>query len=85
MDQLPHPVQPGTGGDASSTTLPVVYTRPLEEPEGQASGELANSESALGVSGEVFRPVIERFERYLRYEKQRSEGQPYARYAHPQA
>lgn len=73
MDQLPHPVQPGTGGDPSSTTLPVVYTRPLEEPEGQASGELANSESALGVSGEVFRSVIERFERYLRYEKHRSE------------
>ena len=73
MNQPAHPAQSDTSGDAPSTTLPVAYTRPMEEPEGRASGESANGESALGVSGEVFRPVIERFERFLRYEKHRSE------------
>ena len=68
MNQPAHPAQSDTSRDAPSATLPVAYTRPMEEPEGRASGE-----SALGVSGEVFRPVIERFERYLRYEKHRSE------------
>ena len=73
MNQPAHPAQSDTSRDAPSTTLPVAYTRPMEEPEGRASGESANGESALGVSGEVFRPVIERFERFLRYEKHRSE------------
>ena len=73
MNQPAHPAQSDMSRDAPSTTLPVAYTRPMEEPEGRASGESANGESALGVSGEVFRPVIERFERFLRYEKHRSE------------
>ncbi|WP_314082857.1 tyrosine recombinase XerC [uncultured Rothia sp.] len=73
MNQPAHPAQSGTSRDAPSITLPVAYTRPMEEPEGRASGESANGESALGVSGEVFRPIIERFERFLRYEKHRSE------------
>ena len=67
--------------EAPSTTLPVTYTRSLaaNHPETQAEGSgsaLPGStlpDSALGVSGEVFRPVLDRFERFLRYEKHRSE------------
>lgn len=67
--------------EAPSTTLPVTYTRSLADnhPETQAEGSgsaLPGSvlpDSALGVSGEVFRPVLDRFERFLRYEKHRSE------------
>ncbi|MFW7401126.1 MAG: tyrosine recombinase XerC, partial [Rothia mucilaginosa] len=65
--------------EAPSTTLPVTYTRSLADnhPETQAEGSgsaLPGSvlpDSALGVSGEVFRPVLDRFERFLRYEKHR--------------
>lgn len=56
--------------EAPSTTLPVTYTRTLA-PEQVESSTLPDS--ALGVSGEVFRPVLDRFERFLRYEKHRSE------------
>ena len=67
--------------EAPSTTLPVTYTRSLaaDSPQTQAEGPgsaLPGSvlpDSALGVSGEVFRPVLDRFERFLRYEKHRSE------------
>lgn len=67
--------------EAPSTTLPVTYTRSLaaNHPETQAEGSgsaLPGStlpDSALGVSGEVFRPILDRFERFLRYEKHRSE------------
>ena len=56
--------------EAPSTTLPVTYTRTLAPEQVESS---ALPESALGVSGEVFRPVLDRFERFLRYEKHRSE------------
>ena len=67
--------------DAPSATLPVTYTRSLAADNPQRHGERLDSalsgsalpESALGVSGEVFRPVLDRFERFLRYEKHRSE------------
>ncbi|PLA62441.1 tyrosine recombinase XerC [Rothia mucilaginosa] len=56
--------------EAPSTTLPVTYTRTLAPEQVESS---ALPDSALGVSGEVFRPVLDRFERFLRYEKHRSE------------
>ena len=67
--------------DDPSATLPVTYTRSLAADNPQRHGERLDSalsgsalpESALGVSGEVFRPVLDRFERFLRYEKHRSE------------
>lgn len=67
--------------EAPSTTLPVTYTRSLAADHPQTHGESLDSalpgsalpDSALGVSGEVFRPVLDRFERFLRYEKHRSE------------
>ena len=72
--------------EAPSTTLPVTYTRSLaaDYPGAQAEGsgsarpasalpDSAPPVSGLGVSGEVFRPVLDRFERFLRYEKHRSE------------
>lgn len=67
--------------EAPSTTLPVTYTRSLAADHPQTHGESLDSalpgsalpESALGVSGEVFRPILDRFERFLRYEKHRSE------------
>ena len=67
--------------DAPSATLPVTYTRSLAADNPQRHGERLDSalpgsalpESALGVSGEVFRPALDRFERFLRYEKHRSE------------
>lgn len=67
--------------EAPSTTLPVTYTRSLAADNPQTHGERLESalpgsvppDSALGVSGEVFRPVLDRFERFLRYEKHRSE------------
>ena len=67
--------------EAPSTTLPVTYTRTLAADHSQTHSESLDSalpgsalpDSALGVSGEVFRPVLDRFERFLRYEKHRSE------------
>ena len=67
--------------DDPSATLPVTYTRSLAADNPQRHGERLDSalsgsalpESALGVSGEVFRPALDRFERFLRYEKHRSE------------
>ena len=56
--------------EAPSATLPVTYTRTLAPEQVESS---ALPDSALGVSGEVFRPVLDRFERFLRYEKHRSE------------
>ena len=60
----------GYRDEAPSTTLPVTYTRTLAPEQVESS---ALPDSALGVSGEVFRPVLDRFERFLRYEKHRSE------------
>ena len=67
--------------EAPSTTLPVTYTRTLAADHSQTHSESLDSalpgsalpDSALGVSGEMFRPVLYRFERFLRYEKHRSE------------
>ena len=69
------------GQDAPSATLPLTYTRTLPGsgtsdgglPTDGAGLQEVESASALGISGEVFRPVIDRFERFLRYEKHRSE------------
>ena len=47
--------------EAPSMTLPVTYTRTLAPEQVESS---ALPESALGVSGEVFRPVLDRFERF---------------------
>ena len=92
MNQPAHPAQSDTSRDAPSTTLPVAYTRPMEEPEGRASGESANGESALGVSGEAFRPLDRGPSRLdpanlllLGAGGRARAGQPHARYEHPQA
>ena len=65
-----HEIREDYRDEAPSTTLPVTYTRTLAPEQVESS---ALPDSALGVSGEVFRPVLDRFERFLRYEKHRSE------------